>query len=278
MADDRIVWVHGIGPYGPGYSLDWTNVFNSYLHLSAASFVEVLWDTALVQPTPSSGGLLPESPWFPLNALEQVAAAAIKDNLNVLLAARAAALAHLPPPGPIGQIPAFFTTPLAELPPGFFGDQYVGEFTKYLASRGVRSAVKAKFKQQVQPLAATGAQISVIAHSWGTVVAYESLLDLQVEQPSLKVANLITLGSPLWLVRPLLDYHSGEKPADGARWLNIFAEGDVVGAYLHPSFQVDDDEEAPNFGGTGDPHDSYFLAGNAAVQQALVAKAILGGA
>nr|MDP2190314.1 hypothetical protein [Rhodoferax sp.] len=39
--------------------------------------------------------------------------------------------------------------------------------------------------------------INIVAHSWGTVIAYIALTELAVEDPTIQVANLITMGSPI---------------------------------------------------------------------------------
>ena len=57
--------------------------------------------------------------------------------------------------------------------------------------------------------------------------------------------------------------------------MNVDARGDLVGSWLSPAFAVDSDYQVPAFG-PGDPHGSYFVEGNTAVQRDLVAHAILG--
>jgi hypothetical protein len=151
---------------------------------------------------------------------------------------------------------------------------YIGEFAQYLVSRRIRSAVKEKVKEKIRPLADSGDDISIIAHSWGTVVAYESLIDLEVELPAFQLTNLFTLGSPLWLVQPFLDDRSGRKPGNLTTWVNVHAQDDVIGSWLRPGFRVDKDFEVPNFGG-GEPHGSYFVPGNVAVQRDIVAATIV---
>jgi hypothetical protein len=116
--------------------------------------------------------------------------------------------------------------------------------------------------------------ISVISHSWGTVVAYDSLIDLATEVPSLRITNLFTLGSPLWLVRLLLDDSSGRKPEQLRFWMNVHARGDLVGSWLKPGYALDRDFEVPSIG--RDAHGSYFVKDNPAVQRDLIAARILG--
>lgn len=144
---------------------------------------------------------------------------------------------------------------------------------EYVVSRGVRTAVKEACKRLLRPLAGQSVAVSVIAHSWGSVVAYDSLLDLSAELPDLRVANLFTLGSPLWLVRRFLEARSGRKPANLSNFVNVHARGDVVGSWLKPAFRVDKDFQVPSVG--GDAHGSYFVEGNEAVQRTIVAVDVL---
>ena len=278
--DHRIVWVHGIGAYTAGYSTTWKNVFNEYLSFPDADFVEVLWAdqfnlaVAAVAAAAAAPGL-----HGALTQAEQLRAATVQSGLEMLLTARAsafaAAKAHAQINAPIERarsqaaaLPAGATDLLA-LP-----DVHIGEFVQYLVSRRVRTAVKEKMKAQLRPLAGGDFAISVVAHSWGTVVAYDTLLDMESEQPNLQIANLFTLGSPLWLVRHLLDDSSGRKPGELTNWANVEADGDFVGSWLSPGFAVDHDFEAPDFGG-GFPHGSYFVDGNTVVQRDIVAAAVL---
>jgi hypothetical protein len=152
-------------------------------------------------------------------------------------------------------------------------EEYLGDFARYLVSRGVRTAVREELKRLLRPLAGRSLGINVIAHSWGTVVAYDSLLDLSAELPDLQVDNLFTLGSPLWMVRHFLEDGSGRKPANLANFVNVHARGDVVGSWLKPAFQVDKDFQVPSIG--PDAHGSYFVEGNEAVQHNIVAVDVL---
>jgi hypothetical protein len=107
------------------------------------------------------------------------------------------------------------------------------------------------------------------------VVTYESLLDLEAEEPPFHLAHLFTLGSPLWLVQHFLDDTSGRKPHTVENWVNIHAQGDPIGAGLTPAFQIDIDYPVANFQNSNDPHGSYFLDGNVAVQREIVAATII---
>lgn len=285
--DHRIVWIHGIGDYHAGYSAAWEAVFNPYLSFPDADFVEVLWATIfdLTVAAVTAAGAAPTGPYAALTRKEQLRAAEVQAELETVMAARASAFragqAAAAPRGkrklraPVDLMQTTVPAEALQLPDWFgLPKIHIGEFVQYLVSRRIRTAVKERMKAQLRPLAGGDFAISVIAHSWGTVVAYDTLLDMESEQPDLKVANLFTLGCPLWLVRHLLDDSSGRKPGELMTWVNVEAQGDFVGAALSPGFEVDHDYEVPDFGG-GDPHGSYFVAGNTAVQRDIVAQDVL---
>jgi metacaspase-1 len=284
--DHRIVWVHGIGAYTAGYSTAWKAVFDPYMNFPDEDFIEVLWaDIFNLTIEALAAGAAADAPHAALTRKEQLRAAEVQAELEMLLTARASAFAQggsaatrtagAAAPGPIERSQHRAAAMPAGLPNWLpLPHIHIGEFVQYLVSQRVRTAVKEKMKAQLRPLAGGDFAISVVAHSWGTVVAYDTLLDMESEQPDLRIANLFTLGSPLWAVRHLLDDSSGRKPGEMANWANIEADGDFVGSWLSPGFAVDHDYEVPDFGG-GDSHGSYFVAGNTAVQHDIVAGAIL---
>jgi hypothetical protein len=274
--DYRVVWVHGIGSIQPGYSLSWDQVYNPYLNFPATDFIEVFW-ADVFSSTLSVDSLGTNKIALPPTTQEQLVEAQVRKALTTVLLARATA--QSPSPALLGewaQITQNVARGQAQLPPWVLNpDAYIGEFVQYLVNRDVRDAVKEKAKEKLRPLANSGDNCSIIAHSWGTVVAYESLIDLEKELPAFQLAHLFTLGSPLWLVHYLLDDPTGRKPRNVTNWVNVYAQGDVVGAGLTPGFQVDADHAVPNFG-NGDPHGSYFVDGNVAVERDIVAVSILG--
>jgi len=271
--DYRVVWVHGIGHQPPGYSKPWEDVFNQYLQFPHADYIEVLWSVVFDSFIGNSTLGMNEIT-IPLTPQEQLAEAEVRKALTTQLLARAVPM-QTPVVGEWSELTSGVAAGEALLPGWVLQpDQYLGEFVKYLVSRPIRNAVKERAKQQLRPLTNSAYDCSIIAHSWGTVVAYESLLDLEVELPAFRLANLFTLGSPLWLVQPLLDDRSGRKPRNVGRWVNVHAQGDLIGSWLKPGFQADQDYAVPNFGG-GDAHGSYFVVGNTSVQHDIVAADVL---
>ena len=238
-----VVWVHGIGPAPAGYSAPWSAAYAPAL--PGAAFREVLWGNAYAGPPPTT----------PLAAADEAIEDLLRQHLGALLSARA--VTNLA--GPFA----------ADLSPDVLGDQYLPEAATYLAHPAVRAAVRARVAAALGP-----APLVVAAHSWGTVVAYEALCDLAARGIDLGGIALVTMGSPLWAVRPFLDYKVGTKPAGLIVWLNVVATGDLGGAPLGPGYQVDRDVAIPSIG--PDPHGTYFQPGNGAIP--VVAEALAASA
>lgn len=100
------------------------------------------------------------------------------------------------------------------------------EVEAYTTWTGRRRVVQERVAQMIrseQPQA-------VVAHSLGSVVAYETLH----AQPDLRVRQLVTLGSPLRLpsltrrLEPGLRAGRGARPAGVEHWTNIADVGDLV--------------------------------------------------
>jgi hypothetical protein len=270
----RILWVHGIGEHRSGYSKSWRTVFNRFLDLTDADYLEVLWEPVMEGKPPGARG---GGGGVRLTDEERARERQIRAELEARLEQRAVIEATPTGARGLGR-PREWNSARRQMRRGFFDvlfnpGESIGDFARYLASRKLRLAVKECFKLQVRPLVGTSTEISVISHSWGTVVAHDALVDLASEAPGLKVANLFTLGSPLWLVRPFLEERAGRRPAPVGHWMNVHARGDAVGSWLKPEFKVDRDYEVPSHG--TDAHGSYFAKGNEAVQRDLIATRIL---
>ncbi len=276
----RIVWIHGIGNHQPGYSAAWQTAFNPHLSLTTDAYVEVCWETVFE----ATRGTRSLEDGIVLTAREQKAEKQVRAELRTILQARAEALEQPKPRTATRSLDTEIVewSDVYEAPAtrGVFDflrnpDESLGDFVKYLVSRKVRTAVKEKAKEQLRRLATADQRIAIVAHSWGTVVAYDSLLDLEQELPTLQVAGLFTLGSPLWMVRRFLEERSGRRPRALGHWVNIHAERDLIGSWLKPAFAVDQDLRVPAFGNVG-PHSSYFVPGNIAVQRDIIAQWISG--
>jgi hypothetical protein len=159
----------------------------------------------------------------------------------------------------------------------------------YLTNDATRADIIGRFTNVVRPLLQGGAAVDVISHSWGTVVSYEGLRQLEDEglvTPG--VNNFFTVGAALSIgpvksrLRP--NNRDGRRPAMVKHWVNVNARGDLVGGPLKDRpFAVDDDfpSVAP-FGCTSFlslvtpqcAHGSYFVDGNVEVNRDIFASEI----
>ena len=81
---------------------------------------------------------------------------------------------------------------------GIPGLDCINDFVTYLRDDQVRAGVIGRFTDVVRPLLEGGARVDVISHSWGTVVAYEGLRQLEDDglvEP--RVHNFFTVGAAL---------------------------------------------------------------------------------
>lgn len=123
-----------------------------------------------------------------------------------------------------------------------------------LVTHEVRSYLKrrdrrANARNEVATVIRTRRPSAVIAHSLGSVVAYEALC----ANPDLEVDLLITLGSPLAIRGMVFDRLEPNpngarpvpKPQNVKRWVNIADYGDIVAVppKLQNAFNVDEDHE-----------------------------------
>ncbi len=173
--------------------------------------------------------------------------------------------------------------------PSIPGLNCIDDFTVYLINDNTRSDIICRFTDVVRPLLQDGAAVDIISHSWGTVVAYEGLR--QLEDDGLvtpRVNNFFTVGAALSIgaVRSRLrpGNQDGRRPAMVKHWVNVNARGDLVGGPLQGRpYAVDDDfPSVTPFGCSSfltlvNPqcaHGSYFKDGNVEVNRDIFAAEI----
>ncbi|MFE9122071.1 hypothetical protein [Streptomyces sp. NPDC007172] len=146
---------------------------------------------------------------------------------------------ELPPPAtaqgrlavPLRQLVAMISESLSldgRLTQAFIAT-FFRDVTRYLGDKN--GSTRAAAREEVAgTIASTGARV-VIAHSLGSVVAYEALH----AHPELEVDLLLTLGSPLALRHGVFDLLSpapvdgtGRRPPGVRRWVNLSDHGDIV--------------------------------------------------
>ncbi|MFO0801373.1 MAG: caspase family protein [Gemmataceae bacterium] len=161
------------------------------------------------------------------------------------------------------------------------------DFVRYMFQSSIRARVLDRFTAVVRPLLADGDTLDIVSHSWGTVVAFEGLVQLESEGLPGRVANLFTAGAALSIgaVRWKLGL-GGRRPAQVGRWVNVDAKGDSVGGALAGNYPVDFDytDVEPTgctrgwFGyNLSCAHGSYFNPDNLTVNRDIFARHIAQG-
>jgi hypothetical protein len=273
-----LVTVHGIGNHPPGYSNSWWQALSPHV---GATFdpsdlgrgrQEVLWSD-LVNRSRSLQRSLPAEE---VNALRQSILDVIDDRQSHD-AARS---------GRLDQLPVARGGAIA-----------IDDFLVYMLDDGMRRRILERFTRVVGPLLAAGTRIDLISHSWGTVVAYEGLRELEKRGLTGRVANWFTAGSALSIAPVQGRLRQENRPANGRRapypalvdaWINLDAKGDLVGGPLGSRFPVtreylelDPTSCARQFWGgyeIGCAHGSYFQVPNLRVNRDIFAGHILGTA
>lgn len=287
-AERSIVYVHGICWHDSGYSIDWFRAMRPHLTRDLAARLErnheeVLWSKHVsTEPDSRSHGRTETK----RGDEEQQ----LFDELHEILRDRATQAAELQmsPTHSRGARTQFSSRDIERALLGIPGLDCVDDFVKYLYSRATRKKVIKEFTKVVVPLLESGHEIDIISHSWGTVVAFESLHQLSSDQFDGRVKNLFTVGSALSIrsVQRRLKYgaETGERPGLVDNWVNIDARGDIVGGTLR-GFSTEVDSEYLNLEPVGcsegifgvSPscsHSSYFNERNITVNRDIFARYI----
>ena len=116
------------------------------------------------------------------------------------------------------------------------------DFARYMFLESTRNQILAEFDRVVRPLLAQGNRIHIVSHSWGTVVAYEGLRQLDHASLPGRVRNLFTAGSAISInaVQSNLFQRvtNGRLPRKVDRIINLDAGGDAVGGPIGVPFTV----------------------------------------
>lgn len=103
----------------------------------------------------------------------------------------------------------------------------------YHAEQGFARGVQARLIRRLRTYRRH--RILLVAHSMGSVVAYDALRLLECEDPTLRVEHLVTAGSPLGLAKVKLKFEAEHGalrvPNNVAAWTNL-ADGDDVVAIM----------------------------------------------
>lgn len=109
------------------------------------------------------------------------------------------------------------------------------EINRYFLNRdNIACDIRDLLKQQLRPILNNSEQVLVIAHSMGSIIAYDTFWELSHLENFTGKIDFLTIGSPLgmnYVQRRLLGHkYSGKKkyPTNIRNWVNISATGDVT--------------------------------------------------
>jgi len=281
-----LIYVHGICKHDPGYSDGWWNALHPFTHAFGAgprgdTRREVLWSDLVNERAIEARMNRELDPQAARQADEQTR---LKVSICEVLLDRSDRQLNEAAPEPVpGESPRALNNERALNIPGL---NCIDDFTIYMVNNAVRAEVIGRFTSVVGPLLASGAELDVISHSWGTVVAYEGLRELAESglTPGV-VRNFFTVGAALSIAPVKMSLRpanrDGQRPANVRRWINLDARGDIVGGPLQGRpYAVDNDFPSldpfgcSKFLGLVSPvcaHSSYFATGNVAVNRDIFA-------
>ena len=171
-----LVSVHGIGKHQPGFSNGWWQALSPYVgalfepSTLGQGRMEVIWSDLV-----NSRGLA-EAQAPGADALRAAILEVIEDRGD----------REAPRGAGVEQRPATR---------GFL--EGLDDFLIYMLNEGMRRQILERFTSQVGPLLDRGVSVDVMSHSWGTVVAYEGLRELEARPRPGRVAHFFTVGSAL---------------------------------------------------------------------------------
>jgi metacaspase-1 len=276
VGNRQLVYVHGISQHTAGYSNNWWNALKQHVgtvfgngSLNAERW-EVIWSD-LVNPRAL----------FNLAHRDQ-----LRREIMAVLEERRQQMVAVNTGGGQKARRAVMEARNVERGIGFAID----DFLVYMLDNDMRQRIIDRFIKVVKPLLEHNNQIDIVSHSWGTVVAYEALRQLETNTalPG-RVGNFFTVGSALSIlpVRSHLrnENKDGHRPTNVERWINLDAKGDLVGGMLSDKFDIT--HEYLNLEPTGCPrqffgyglscaHSSYFHDSNLTVNRDIFARFIAG--
>ncbi|MEM8829573.1 MAG: caspase family protein [Cyanobacteria bacterium P01_G01_bin.19] len=272
VGDRYLVYVHGISQHRNGYSNSWWNALKGFVGQTFGNGnlgntrQEVIWSDLVNART----------------MVDRTQQQQLRREIELILEERQTKSIAVHTGGGHDARRAIVQSS-AERGGGFAID----DFLIYMLNDDVRQQIIDRFTQVVGPLLTNGARVDIISHSWGTVVAYEGLREL--EQLSLPgtVSAFFTVGSALSIspVRARLreENKDGNRPNNVEKWLNLDAKGDLVGGMIGDKFDVTQEElnleptgcsSFLGFYSLGCAHSSYFSQSNIAVNRDIFAKHI----
>lgn len=293
VAGRKLIYVHGICRHTAGFSNPWWDSLHPFEPTTfgpgtlGQTRLEVVWSDIVNQASAAlAAAAVGPVGAAPAEEKRRRAAGEIKEALrdridqHVMAAAMRTDVLAAGPPGAAPE-----TLGLISIP----GLNCIDDFSIYLIDDDVRQRILDRFINVVRPELQAGTELDIISHSWGTVVAYEGLRQMEDEGLSPpRIRNLFTVGAALSIGPVKLRLRDankdGRKPGSVRRWVNLDAHGDIVGGPLKDRpYAADLDfvnleaTGCSSFLGVVNPgcaHGSYFESSNTAVNQGIFARFI----
>ncbi len=118
------------------------------------------------------------------------------------------------------------------------------DLATYNENKAIRDELRGRLKQELLNVPAN-TRIMLIAHSMGTIIAYDVLRDIGRDNPNFQLDHLVTIGSPLGLPHVKNQIYQENNlvrtPTVVKRWTNFADRRDPVALDVHLS-----DDYAPN--------------------------------
>ena len=105
--------------------------------------------------------------------------------------------------------------------------RWIEDYYLYFRVNGFRDKIRGRLEAELDAAAQKGQRVAIVAHSMGTVIAFDALK----QNPRYVVDLLVTMGSPLGLTAvqiDLTDQGHPPFPPNVHRWLNVFDGIDAV--------------------------------------------------
>ncbi len=232
---DTVVIIHGVGNQAAGYSVPMQE--RLLLEVAEVHYQEVLWSDL--------GSLLRRQPPPAEEYRRQVEAWEREmDEAGTRAAARRAP----------GVDPNALQRDYAAAR-GFIGPVLLYEYL----SPTERERIRDRLREALREAGRRSERIQLVAHSLGSVIAFDVLDAWAAEPGAPRVDLLVTLGSPL--AKPPFLGHGGRarvRPSKAAAWVNVYSETDPIASPLAGGYSGMEDLEIENSVFPIEAHSSYW--------------------
>ena len=216
-----VIIIHGVGNQAAGYSQGFQDGLRA--GIKDLHFIEVLWSDL--------GSMLRQAP--AASAKEQEAAE--QEMLAEIAAAEQRAMASRNPAQDEAELRNEYAAARG----------FVGPIVRYeFLSPAERGRIQQRLRDALDWAGKNADQTYVVAHSLGSVIAFDSLHGWEGGTPPARVALLSTMGSPL--TKRVFVGHRGRpvtRPPNAAAWVNFHSSTDPIASALSGAYRDVTDQD-----------------------------------